>query len=406
MKKRCDEIESFLERNFESQVEFLSRLVKTKSSNPFTPETSSPDDPIELQVAKIIEEKAIELNLSPKKMGISSNRPNIICELGKGKKKGGTLILNGHMDTVMPSKNYSFNPYSGKVENNKLYGVGSSDMKASLSIFLYTAKALQELNQNINGKLILTFVVDEEPGGCSEYGTKHLLKNGLKGDAAIVAEPGSDKISIGHRGGYRFKLTTHGKATHTGLIDWEKKKSGKNAILEMSKAINALQKIEIPFIESPTFPGRIPVLTFPTMIDGGSSINVVPERCSAYGEVRLLPGNDPAKIKDIIKNCLDGEKIEYDLVDVVTVPAVEISNEEAIVKVLAENSEKVLKRKPKIVGCGPWNDAWMFIEKGIPAISGFGPDGENVHSSDEFVYIKSLRETTEIFIRTVIDFVR
>ena len=57
------------------------------------------------------------------------------------------------------------------------------------------------------------FVVDEEPGACSPYGTRYLLEQGLLvGDAAIIGEPGNQKIAIGHRGIYRFRVQITGEA--------------------------------------------------------------------------------------------------------------------------------------------------------------------------------------------------
>jgi succinyl-diaminopimelate desuccinylase len=401
-KDLCKKINLTIEKNFDEQIEFLQKLVRTKSSNPFTPENSFSDNPIEIEVAKLIKQKLEEFGLSPEFKGISSNRPNVICEIkGDGEK---TLILNGHMDTIVPPENYSFDPYGGEIKNGKLLGVGSADMKASLSIFVYVAKALINLDLKLKGNLILTFVVDEEPGACSKYGTQYLLEHGLRGNAAIVAEPGTKKICIGHRGGYRFKLITLGESVHTGISEWERKEKGKNAIIEMAKVIHLLQEIEIPFNPSSTFPNRKPVFSFPTKIAGGQSINVIPDKCESYGDVRLLPNNTPQQIKEIIAEKLDKASVNYQIQDILSVPAVEISPAEKIVGLLSKHSKDILENQPILEGAGPWNDGWMFISRGIPAICGFGPDGEGVHSQDECVYFESLRKITEIYLRTIIDF--
>ena len=63
---------------------------------------------------------------------------------------------------------------------------------------------------------------------------------------------------------------------------------------------------------------------------------------------------------------------------------------EKIVELLKKNARFILKREPKIGSSGPWSDAHFFIEKGIPTISGFGPDGKNEHSLNEFVNINSI----------------
>ncbi len=402
MKNFDKKFDNFLEENFEEACSFLQKLVQTNSSNPNTPENSSAEDSIELEVAKKIKAKLNKIGFNPSFVGVSKNRPNIVCKIGEASNPA--LILNGHMDTVMPSENYSLDPFSGKIKGNKLYGVGSADMKASLVSFIYIAKAIKELGLSLNGKLILTFVVDEEPGGCSDYGTKFLLNNGISGDGAIVAEPGMKKIAIGHKGGYRFKITTFGEAVHTGISDWEKKKRGKNAIESMSEVIQILKGLEINFNPSPTFPGKKPVFTFPTKIKGGTAINMVPEKCEAYGDVRLLPGISGEKVREIIEEKLNKKEIKYEIKNITSVPAIETSPEQKIVKTLSKNYEEVIGKKPIKKGCGPWNDGWMFHEKNIPVICGFGPNGENVHAADEFVYLKSFKQVTKIYLKTIIDY--
>ena len=402
MKKLDKKLDNFLEENFEEACSFLQKLVQTNSSNPSTPENSQPDDPIELGVAQKINEKLSKIGFNPSFKGVSKERPNVVCEIGNS--KGPSLILNGHMDTVIPSENYSFDPFSGRIKDGKLYGVGSADMKASLVSFIYVAKAIKSLGLDLNGKLTLTFVVDEEPGGCSDYGTKFLLKNGLSGDGAIVAEPGINKIAIGHRGGYRFKMTTFGESVHTGISDWEKKKRGENAIEAMAEAIEALRGLEIDFNPSSTFPGNKPVFTFPTKIKGGSAINIVPEKCEAYGDVRLLPGSNGGDVRKKMENKLDKKNIKYKIEDITSVPAIETSPKKRIVKTLSKNYREVVDKKPVKKGCGPWNDGWMFHERNIPVICGFGPSGENIHSADEFVYLDSFKKATKIYLKTVIDY--
>ena len=94
------------------------------------------------------------------------------------------------MDTVMPSKQWTMDPFGATIVGNRLYGLGVLDIKASLAVFIYAAKALLEAGITLGGDLLLTFAVDEEPGGASPYGTNYLLDHGLTATTAIVAEPG------------------------------------------------------------------------------------------------------------------------------------------------------------------------------------------------------------------------
>jgi acetylornithine deacetylase/succinyl-diaminopimelate desuccinylase-like protein len=121
------------------------------------------------------------------------------------------------MDTVEPS-DYTRDPWGAQIEEGRLYGVGSADAKAQIAAFVYAAHALRQVGISLAGGVTLAFVVDEEPGACSPYGTRYLLEQGLlRGDAAIIGEPGNQKIALGHRGIYRFRLQINGEATHTGV---------------------------------------------------------------------------------------------------------------------------------------------------------------------------------------------
>lgn len=392
-----------IEKSKKEQIEFLQKLVQTRSVNPNVdnPAKSSPHDPIELEVAELIFNKLKKIGLSPKFEGVSSSRPNVVCELGKGKR---TLIFNGHMDTIPPVRGYDFNPFLGFIKNGKLYGVGALDMKAALCCYIYIAKALLRFEKELGGKICLQFVVDEEPIAASRFGTSYLLKKGHGGDAVIIGEPGI-KITIGNRGGYRFKIEVFGDAVHTGSREWEQKKKGLNAILEMTKVINALQGLKLSRKEHPIFPGRINVLTFPTLIQGGKSINITPDSCVAFGDLRILPGVKKEYIEREIKKRIDKLGVKYKLIPIVYVPVAFIDSKEFLIQVLKNSAEQILKKELIIEGSGPWSDMWMFIEKGIPAVN-FGCEGQGMHDKNEYVEIKSVIDITKIYALTALDFLK
>lgn len=391
-------------KSFSEQTSFASALVRENSENKFTPDHSSPKVPIELGVANLIHEKLKSFGLMPRRIGVSKKRPNVVCYWGPRRFRK-SLIFNGHMDTAPVGEGYTLDPHSGVVREGRLYGVGAADMKGTLSAYVYAVKALMDVGVRLDGKLILEFTVDEEPGGCSEFGTAYLLKQGIRTRAAIIGEPGTDKISIGNRGGYRFKLTVFGEAIHTGRRAWERKEAGRNAILDMARVIVALETLEIPFKSARAFQGRSPVLTFPTKISGGVLINSVPDKCVAYGDVRLMPGNSDKQVKIWIREKLTSiPGLRYELEDLLFVPAVEIDRKEEIVELLAKHTKEVLGTVPKIEGSGPWNDSWMLVTHDIPTVSGFGPDGEGYHGVNEWVDLDSLRKVTEIYARVVVDY--
>lgn len=402
MKKQVA-LSNVITANFSQQVAFLQRLIQAKSANPFTPETSAPDIPIEKEVAAVTHQELQRLDFTAELLGVTPDRPNVVSILPGSGIVGKTLILTTHMDTIEPSS-YTRDPWGAQIEGGRLYGVGAADAKAQIAAFVYATHALREAGITSAGKVILAFVVDEEPGACSRYGTQYLFERGLlHGNAAIIGEPGNSQVSTGHRGLYRFRLQIQGEATHTGRKAWEKKSEGQNAILDMARVALALSTYPLPETTSEAFPNRKSVLTFPTLIRGGSGINVVPGICEAYGDVRLLPSLTAQSIKELINEQMRKLSIgAYQLDDLLVVPSAETDPQAEIVQTLATAVETITGLRPRLEGSGPACDGWMFTTRGIPTICGYGVNCGGVHGADEWADLESLRTITEVYAHTIL----
>lgn len=397
-----DRLAERVNESFNEEVAFLRQLVRAKSANHYTAETSPAAVPVEAEVATIISEHMQSFSWQPRLLGVKPQRPNVLYAR-PGKGDGKTLILTTHMDTVPANSAYTRDPWGAQMENGRLYGLGAADAKAQIAAFVYAVRALDLAGIEPAGTIKLAFVVDEETGASSPYGTRFLLEQGyLDGDAAIIGEPGDNKIATGHRGVYRFRIRTRGESVHTGMKEWEKGTRGHNAILDMSRIIQALSRLSLPHKPSPAFPGRKNVLTFPTLITGGSGVNVVPEACEAYGDIRLMPGVSLEEVRKTIEGYLAPLDVFYELQEIVFVPATETSSHTEIVKALTQSIHEVTSTSPRMEGAGPACDGWMFSMRGIETICGYGVACGGVHSADEWIDLDSLRSVTEIYARTIL----
>ncbi len=393
---------SLINQHFEDEVAFLQRLIRAKSANVYTAETSPADVPVESEVAATICEQMRAFGWQPTLHGIKPQRRNVLY-VRSGMSGEKTLILNTHMDTVLASDAYTRDPWGAQIENGRLYGLGAADAKAQIAAFMYAARTLDLTGVTLAGTMKLAFVVDEETGASSPYGTRWLLEQGLlDGDAAIIGEPGNNKIAIGHRGVYRFLIQTRGESAHTGSKEWEEGIRGKNAIDDMTRIIQALSTCSLPHNPSTVFPGRRNMLTFPTLISGGSSINMVPEICEAYGDIRLMPGLSESDVLEAIERCLAPLALSYELQTIVFVPAVETPSSADIVKALAQSIDEVTGVIPQLEGVGPACDGWMFSTRGIETICGYGVTCGGVHEADEWIDLDSLRTVTHIYAQTLL----
>lgn len=163
-------------------------------------------------------------NLIIEKQVVESNRFNIIA---KGKSNP-EIILFGHLDTVLP-KNETTDPFIPRTDGNKLYGLGSVDMKSGLAIMLDIASKYK------SDKLGFVFSVDEE------YDFKGAIKlkeiSDLHPKFIINVEPTSGKILNGCRGITEFSFDLIGKSAHAG-----RKQLGINAIESVINISNYLQQ--------------------------------------------------------------------------------------------------------------------------------------------------------------------
>lgn len=389
--------------SFDEEVAFLSSLVKAKSPNPYTLQDSPLHESVEGEMPTLIFEKLREIGLVPRYVGASKERPNVVAEWGE-KRGRTTLMLNGHMDTIPPESKDVVAPYSGAVRNGKLYGLGALDMKGALAAYVFAVKALMAAKVKITGKLFLAFVVDEETGACSPYGTQYLLEQGCIPKACLIGEHGSRYVRTGQRGTYRFKIVTRGEAVHTGVSAWERGEIGHNAIVDMARIIEALQNISIPFKPSKMFSARKPMFTFPTKMVGGTSLNVVPASCEAYGDVRLLPGNSDAQVKILIVERLAKLGVAYEIVDLAYTPAVEIDPHDPLVTAIQRTAKSVLGYTPDAKVSGPGTDGWMLVKRDIPTVMGFGPDGGGEHGRGEWVDLESLQRITEVYAKLIYEY--
>lgn len=396
MKKKSDTNKiRELTRDYEKElVEFCRELIKTPSVN---------GKENEKEIAELVVTRAKKLGLPQKLIALDKDRPNIFVGTNFNKKSG--LLFVAHLDTVPtgdPNK-WSHKPFGSEIEGGKLFGRGAIDCKAGIALSIYALKILYDLKKQEVAKFV--GVVDEESGADSKLGARFLLNKGLNAKAAIYTYPGVKTITIGHRGGVRLWVEAIGESVHTGSKSWQNRQKGANAIEAISQLIQLLPQIKMEGKHA-TFPGYSFVVT-PTLIEGGSGESIVPDKAKVLIDARLLPNNNNneyiKKVRGLTKK-LESGKLKFKITIKNNVPAVVISPKEKIVKILRSLDKEVMGINPEVCGCGPWNEGYMFIEKGIPTVCGFGAEGNGVHSADEYLKLDTLPKILEMYVRAAIDF--
>lgn len=261
-------------------IEFLQQLV------------SIPSIKSEQAIATCISEKLTALGFELHLIG-DPEYPSVICH-HQAATATKTIWLQSHLDTapVGDRSQWQYDPFAGTIVGDRIYGRGVADSKAAIALFIYLAKALKDLPQ-FNGSLFLGFDAQEESGNFS--GIREILHHAPKADICILGYQSFDEIAIGARGWLRLKLTTYGKAAHTG----SRSKKGTNAVHALIHACSALLKLQLEEQTEPIFEFGS---TFNiAQIRGGEAINVVPDKAEAFINIRLLPSQQAQSIVQTIE---------------------------------------------------------------------------------------------------------
>src|SRR5713226_6746562 len=171
-------------------------------------------------------------------------RTSVVARAG-GVDSKPPLCLTGHLDVVpLGSRKWSKDPFSGETDGDRLYGRGSSDMKAGIAAILFSVFNLKKIFSGTPGVVLVLTAAEE--GGC--IGSQHLARTQLLGKAGamIVGEPTSNYPYVGHKGSLKFHARFRGVSAHGSMPDL-----GVNAIY---KAVRAVAKLEAFGFGQPVHP--------------------------------------------------------------------------------------------------------------------------------------------------------
>jgi acetylornithine deacetylase/succinyl-diaminopimelate desuccinylase-like protein len=372
-------------------IDFCRRLIQTPSVN---------GEHDEVHLAEVIAAEARALGLDAMLLGEFEQRPNVIVSTSDGKPG---LLLLGHLDTVPTGdpSGWSYPPYSGGLVDGRIYGRGAIDTKGGMAASIYALAALKAVAPEVCAQFI--GVPDEETGATGTLGVKYLAaRNLLRGKGAIYAYSGSE-IVLGHRGLLRYRLFCTGEAIHTGAFEWQERTAGANAVMGMARLLVTLEgRTYFPYSSVPYFDRFKTVVTAGTVVSGGVSINIVPDRCEALIDIRTTPEHDARTIEALIEQCiaevLQGNRaLQFGFERLNYIPAA-ISDERApLFDILSDVIPQVRGVPAVKTVAGPANEGYLLIEQGIPTVCGMGVIGANAHAPDEYVEVAGLLDAALIF---------
>jgi len=361
-----------------------------------TPSVSSPDasrDQGNLavieQLASWLSDAGFDIEVMP--LPNDNSKANLIATLGSG---SGGLVLSGHTDTVPYDEGkWQHNPFSLTQADQRLYGLGTSDMKAFLALAIEASRGVRATD--LKQPLIILATADEET---SMAGAKALVDRKLpQAQYAIIGEPTGLRPVNMHKGMLMEAIRLQGRSGHSS-----DPALGNSALEAMYCVIGALRdwRDELQHTHhNACFAVPVPTLNL-GHIHGGDNPNRICPACELHIDLRPLPGMDPQQLREELRHRTlavlrdSGIHASFEaLLD--GVPAMQTPASAAIVQL----AEKLTGHSPEAVAFG--TEAPYLNQLGIETVV-LGPgDIEQAHQPDEYLALERLTPTIEILTQMI-----
>ncbi|MGD9711593.1 MAG: M20 family metallopeptidase, partial [Thermomicrobiales bacterium] len=343
------------------------------------------------------------------------HRPNLLLTI-EGALPGPHLGVCGHLDTKPAGDAidlWKTNPLGPVIVGDRLYGLGSTDMKGAIAAMLHAAIVLNETRHHLRGDVTFAFTADEEYG--SLFGAHHLVQVGaLDVDAMILGEPSGihadwDALRTVSRGCACFRIILRGTQMHSSISDLF---SAVSAVEAMGRVMSEFRKHFRPrFTPHPLCPSG-PTINIGVRAEGGVGYGVTPGYAEFLSDVRLVPGmiKDEfiADIESALDKCqgvLNGAELTLDFdPEIGWSDATEIEANHPAVVAAELASQRVLGHPMPLAYFPGGTDAIAFQAiAGIPTVAAFGPGQLPLaHGPNEWVSCSSLRQAMRMYAHTAL----
>jgi acetylornithine deacetylase/succinyl-diaminopimelate desuccinylase family protein len=330
---------------------------------------------------------------------------SLLATYGTGAR---TLYFHGHYDVVPAQSQEQFQPFR---KGHFLFGRGSCDMKGGIVAMLYAIRALKEIGAELNGRIALTLVPDEETGG--KGGSAWLAQEGLLGRDGVgmlLPEPTSGVVWNSSRGAISLRVRVLGKSAHVGL-----QHQGENAFERMHVVVENLRQLKRKVEQRVTQANigseqaRNSILMLGGESSGGTNFNVVPEECWFTVDRRINPEEDleteKAELLNVLEQCKqEGIPLEWEIFQEGKSSLCEEKG--LLAEALSRKVELVTGTAPRFEMCPGLLEIRFYAAQGIAAYA-YGPGLLSVaHGPNEYVDLRKVIETASIYALTAMELLK
>lgn len=213
---------------------------------------------------------------------------------GQGERRA--VLFSGHLDTVPAGDNWEHEVLAADIDDGKIWGLGTTDMKAGVAAMLMAMRAVKQSGAALKGNLLFAGTAGEE---IESMGARELVREQKLDDVSfmVIGEPTGNRVITAEKGVLWLELRAKGQTSHGSLPHL-----GINAIAHMSRLLEALQAEDIPYETHPLL-GDF-TMNIAT-IEGGVKTNVVPDSCRVTIDTRTVIGQDHQQILDTVRQLID-----------------------------------------------------------------------------------------------------
>jgi succinyl-diaminopimelate desuccinylase len=374
-------------------VEISRRLIAIESENP--PGRAYP------ACAAALCELLSERGFRPERIGCAE-APSVRAFHGVD---GAALYFHGHYDVVPVSDRRQFSP---EVRGGRLYGRGSADMKGGLAALIVAASAIREAGAELDGRIGLLFVPDEETGGAR--GSATLAEQGLLGEGALgmlSPEPTGGIVWNANRGALTVRITVRGKPAHVGLsYAGVNAFEGMLAVAERLRGLAAEVATRLTDYAIQPDQARRSILLLGGQSGSGDNFNVVPGSSWFTLDRRFNPEEDLAEEKRRLLATLDelrseGIELEYEILQEAGAAGVAADTE--LGSALTRSVVEIEGAAPRFELCPGLLELRFYAAAGVPSYCYGAGRLEVSHGSDEHVEIAALRRCAAVYALTALD---
>jgi glutamate carboxypeptidase len=286
------------------------------------------------------------------------------------------FLVLGHYDTVYATGTLAKMPF--RVAGGRAYGPGAFDMKAGIVQALFALEVLQRLPTSVKKRVVFLWTSDEEIG--SDSSRKLIEAEARRSDAVFVLEPALGPrglLKTSRKGVGEVEIVVQGRASHAGLAP----EKGVNAIHELALQIARIKEWNDL---------RRGVTVNAGIIDGGSRVNVIPERARAVVDLRASKIGEMRGLEKrlrALRPVLPGARLA------ISGGFNRSPMERQVTAVLFARAKSLASEMGFSLGecaAGGGSDGNLTAALGIPTLDGLGAVGDGAHSPGEYVLIKTM----------------